>query len=990
MRKEILTAAAVCVAVATSGFAAEEDSEPATRQIEEVTVVGTQIRGANIGGALPVSVLDADVIEGLGLDSGEQLLEFLPENGMNLFNEAENISGGVNSARGDVGAFNLRDLGTGNTLVLLNGRRLINLPGYQTEEIGGSFVPVNSVNSNLIPVYGVQRVEVLRDGASAIYGADAVAGVVNTVLKDDFEGLTLRFKHNEYESFARQADTFGLAYGGSSASGNFGVFVNYYQRDRIRASEDAIMRDADFRPLVVGTPWEGDNRWRNTSANSLYGQFDAVPSISSHGIRGVVTDSAGEFEVYPAGDLRCAVPLNFGTCLAPDGQGTVRYNLNEFRDLSSEAKRLSVFAYWNQDLASGTEMSTEFLYYASDTNLNRHPSAPFSTVKLEVGAGNYYNPLGPCGSPNRLAADIIGDDVPCEGVALLIDNYRFAELPRVVDNEAATWRLLQGFRGDWGTWSWDAAMSYAKASKDDVTRNRVSNLLMQEALRDPTAAAYNPFSAGVNSNLERALVDVYRKGGTSLATADFKISRPDVMQLPAGGVALLAGVEVRRESFNDDRDPRLDGTIAFTDNDGDAYPYVSDVVNSSPTPDSDGARTVMSLFAEADLPLHSTLDVQLALRHETFNDINDSATVGKVAFGWRPLPWLLLRGSTSEAFRAPNLVTVNESIVARQNTRTDWACRYAAQNGGDPGEDVVDCRNSTQRIAQGSNRLLPETSTNTSLGLVLEPMDALTVTFDYWSIEKEDTVGLFGEENHTLLDLLVRLQHGAANCAGFDGNPAVQRATPDEDASTIYQAAGLCPAGDIRHIDDRYANLDTRSLKGHDIGVYYELDTDFGAFGFRYVGTFLDEYEQQPGGSAAILLAAQAAGDIPDAYPVAGFDDLIGKNGNPEYRSVTSLTWRKDKLATSATARTVGSFYQDSLTLDDGIRWNIDDMTTFDARVDYTANIRDAKARFRLGVRNLADERAPLADRYFGYFADMHTNLGRHYYFDLRLELQGE
>ena len=146
-------------------------------EAEEVVVVGSKIKGAKITGALPVTIMDASDIEALGIDSGDELLENMAENGMNLFNEAENISGGVNSARGDMGAYNLRNLGTGNTLTLLNGRRLVMSPGFQTEEIGGSFVPVTSVNSNLIPVGGLQRVETLKDGASAIYGADAVAGV---------------------------------------------------------------------------------------------------------------------------------------------------------------------------------------------------------------------------------------------------------------------------------------------------------------------------------------------------------------------------------------------------------------------------------------------------------------------------------------------------------------------------------------------------------------------------------------------------------------------------------------------------------------------------------------------------------------------------------------------------------------------------------------------------------------------------------------------
>ena len=132
---------------------AQEDAE-AISDVEEVVVVGSQIKGASITGALPVSVISAEEIDALGVDSGDDLLENIAENGMNMFNEAENISGGVNSARGDIGAYNLRNMGTGNTLVLLNGRRLVNSPGYQTEYIGGDFVPAMTVNSNLIPVYG--------------------------------------------------------------------------------------------------------------------------------------------------------------------------------------------------------------------------------------------------------------------------------------------------------------------------------------------------------------------------------------------------------------------------------------------------------------------------------------------------------------------------------------------------------------------------------------------------------------------------------------------------------------------------------------------------------------------------------------------------------------------------------------------------------------------------------------------------------------------
>jgi len=132
--------------------------------LEEVVVTGTQIKGAAISEALSVSVISAEDIESFGISSGDELLQTMTEQGQNFQSESESISGGVNSVRGDIGAFNLRNMGTGNTLVLLNGRRMVQSAGYQTEEIGGSFVPVNSVNSNEIPVLGVRRVESLRDG----------------------------------------------------------------------------------------------------------------------------------------------------------------------------------------------------------------------------------------------------------------------------------------------------------------------------------------------------------------------------------------------------------------------------------------------------------------------------------------------------------------------------------------------------------------------------------------------------------------------------------------------------------------------------------------------------------------------------------------------------------------------------------------------------------------------------------------------------------
>ena len=207
----------------------------ADEEVEEVVVTGSQIKGAQITGVLPVTVLTSEDIDAIGPDDGTELMENITEQGLNYFSEAESDSGGVNSARGDVGAYNLRNIGVGNTLVLLNGRRLVNNAGYQTELLGGDYVPTMSVNTNLIPSNALDRVELLKDGASAIYGADAVAGVVNNVLETDFTGFEVSFRGTGYDHFAANDDRVQIKYGGDFNEGrtNISIMFDYYDRDAI-------------------------------------------------------------------------------------------------------------------------------------------------------------------------------------------------------------------------------------------------------------------------------------------------------------------------------------------------------------------------------------------------------------------------------------------------------------------------------------------------------------------------------------------------------------------------------------------------------------------------------------------------------------------------------------------------------------------------------------------------------------------------------------
>jgi len=986
-------------------FAIQAQDDTAAADVEEVVVVGSQIKGANIAGILPVTVITAEDIEALGVDSGDELLENIAEQGLNYFNESEMASGGVNAARGDMGAYNLRNLGVGNTLTLLNGRRLVTSPGYQTEKIGGDFVPTTTVNSQLVPVYGLERLEILRDGASAIYGADAVAGVVNNVLQKDYEGFQFRTKFGWFDNFDAEDKTFTGKFGKNFNDGatNVSVFFDHYDREPINAQEDPRWGNSDHRQwttcdladgvdpegrcLPQGSPWANSSSFRNTSANNFYGQFDMVSSSehgSSNAYNHVFTDSNGEFEVFPLGDSRCSnrssqggevFDTGYGTCIAQDGNGTERYNLWGLTDARSDLQRSNVFVYINHDLGNGIESFTEASFYTSDYKITRHPSAPFSSVKHRVGPDNYWLNQMKLADGTALFA----------GKQLYVDNYRFAEKMRRVEVEKKTYRLLQGFRGSFDEWDWEGAFLTSKATTDDITKDRISNSLLKEALMDSTPAAYNPFSAGVDSNIERTLIDVYRIGESELTMLDFKVANNEVMELPAGPLGMMFGFEYRHETVLDDRDPRLDGTINYIDYESDTYPEVSDVVNSSPTGDVSGKRNAMSLFAEAQLPLAENVNAQFAMRYEDLSDV-DRALVGKIAIGWEITDGILFRASASTAFRAPNIIQINEKIVVRSGTRNDYAMYRVEQlNGLD--KDDLNSRLSMQRQATGANNLVSEESENTSIGFVFSPpqVDDLTITADYWSIEKENTIGLFGRDNHTVEDMSLRFANGTNNCDSFVGNPAVVRDAPDPDEAAYFAAAGVCAFGNVKHVEDNYLNLATRTIEGFDVGVYYNVDTGFGDIGIRYIGSFIDKFEQIPGGAFQALAQQQAAGQIPADIPLSGFGDLLLKDGNYDNKHSLRVSWRKGPYGATLTALRKGEFYQNSLTLSDGTRFMIDSMTTMDMNLSYRFDISDYNSRLTLAVKNLADERAPLADRYYGYFADAHQDLGRNYYLDFRV-----
>ena len=950
----------------------------ADNEVEEVITVGSQIKGASITGALPVTVLDADDIDAIATSDGDELINNLVEQGFNYFNEAEQISGGVNAARGDVGAYNLRSMGVGNTLVLLNGRRMVNNAGYQTEKIGDDFVPTMTVNSNLIPTNALSRLEVLKDGASAIYGADAVAGVVNNVLQTDYEGLRLSAKVSGYDHFAAQDTDLKLKYGTFLNNGrtNINVSLSYRDREKIDLTEDEKWANADYRRLIPeDSPWAGDSSFNN---RYTYG----MPQIDFSGKFGW-TDSSGESQLFPTGSPECsnsgAIDTGMGSCLVPDTN--YYYSPSEAgRQYRGDMERTNLFIFINHEMNNGNEMFAEIGRYESDS-VKRDNNGSFTAGIISIPADYYWFSQLPESS-----------GISANTKSVRIDGWRPVTMGRTTRVNKDDYRFLLGFRGiTQSNWSWETAVLFSKAKAMDITSGRVSFPKFRDSLNDPTSGAFNIFDPNpATNNSASILSDVYRKDTSRLASIDYKISNPEVFELPAGPVGMLIGFEYRKESYTDDRDPLLDGTILLSGTSmTNTYPFRSAVMGSSATGDTTGNKRVRSAFLEFQVPITDKLNAQVAQRIEQFSD-SESASVGKIALGYDATDWLKLRASASTAFRAPNLVQVNQKEVARTGTRDDALMEYIhVENGlSVPTSGDLDGRYTILRYAQGAEDLKPEESTNTSWGFVLTPtnIEGLTITVDAWSIEKENTIALFGRNNHIIADLLARIK-GGTDCSA--GNPAVIRndaSNLDADEIALFTNLGLCPVGSVDYVNDEYLNLATREVEGTDIAIYYDFETSIGDFEISLVSSLTDVFYQTPTGEFSALAEAVASGELPAYASPVGFGDINGTDvGAIEQKDRLKISYRRGDYRASLSALRIGDF-RDSGETSAGFMYHIPSMTTADLSISKNIELGGNKARVKFVVKNIADERAPLADGYNGYFSDAHSDMGRNYYLDLRVD----
>ena len=428
-----------------------------------------------------------------------------------------------------------------------------------------------------------------------------------------------------------------------------------------------------------------------------------------------------------------------------------------------------------------------------------------------------------------------------------------------------------------------------------------------------------------------------------------------------------------------------------------------------------GVKRVSSSFVEMLIPVTEKMDAQVAFRNEDFSD-TESTTVGRLALGYTVNDMVKLRASFSTAFRSPNILQINQPYVTRTGTRNDAVQEYRIYknnndvrppSGGGIGADYT--ISNTLHYRLGNSNLKPEESDNATFGVVVTPTDSLTVTIDTWSIEKDNTIGLFGRNNSSVYDLLLRINQGIggattvsemlAFCEGknilndqfdkyaIDGSYVLRDADPSSSYDEQFFNAGICPAGQQDTVYEPYQNLALRTVEGTDIAVYYDLETSFGDFKFTLQNSTTDKFEQTPSAQFAAISAAVADGTLPAYTVLEGYGDLIkNENIGTDEKTTLKVNYRNGDMGATLSVLKLGELFDNGVKSDDGQVYVIPSMTTANLSIykDLSLNGNDARVRFM--IRNIADERAPLADGWFGFYSDLHRDDGRHYYIDLKMD----
>jgi iron complex outermembrane recepter protein len=784
-------AALFIVGVGAQAFAADATvSAPAaaeTTAIEEVVVTGTHIKGIDAETIVPVQTVTAADIEHTGATTAEQLMQSVSVAVQGNSNSV--AASGSGATTGGISTISLRGLGSQRTLVLLDGQRM---PG------GGEITDSLSVDANSIPIAAVERVEVLKDGASAIYGSDAIAGVINFVLKQNYQGMQVT------------ANGDGTSQGGAGAKGLNAL-----------AGWGDLARDR-YNVMVVAN-WQKEN--------ALMG---GQRSFSSSSINAINDTTSGN--TFPAdfaaadGSIGTVNPMAPNNCapsvVDPNFPPTrCRFDTAPYVALLPPAERYSLFSaahfrvtddaelYANLSYNHGKQtysiqpapISDQFAIPATDPISNIAPYNGVSTILLQPSSPFY---------PTAYVTGITGGATP----NLLVRYRSFLTGPRVLTDTTQQPRLVLGAKGTAMGWDYDASVMYAqtKLTEHDVEGYALYSKILP-LYNSGQVNFFGPNSAAIQAEAQadNFYGDAYSTT-SSTANVQLNVTR-QLFDLPGGPVSAATGVEFRKESFKTNPDP----TVQI----GDVSGYGGNFIPMN------RSRNVTAGYAEFNIPIVHSLQADAAVRYDNYQGTG-SIVVPKFGLRWKPIPELLLRGSYGKGFRAPALTDLYLANTqgTTQNGLNDPLRCGKTDNNGVVDSSSLDCSTQFTALLGGNSKLQPEKSTTYTFGIVFEPISTVSLGVDAFDIDLTNTI-INGFQPSAILNDLTT--YGAF----------VTRGPPDP------ATPGL--PGPITLIGQTNINLGETKVRGLDFDVKVKIPTDTaGTFAFGFTGSYFINYTiQNPDGS---------------------------------------------------------------------------------------------------------------------------------------------
>lgn len=801
------------IALALTGTAAAQDVAGSdTRTLDRINVTGSRIKRTDVEAALPVTVIQKEEIQAQGISSAEQLLQYMNIAGNGSDNLAANAGIAPADLRGNngVSGANLRGQGADATLVLLNGRRVA------THGLRGTAVDLNS-----IPFAAIDRVEVLRDGASAVYGTDAIGGVINFITRTDYQGAQASaFVDVTEEGGGNIYRTDFLVGGGDLDTDRWNAFLslgarkNDVLRGNARDFSNSFQPERGLSPDTRGTPF--------ATVFNLEGGITGTGLIDPDGasVNGVNIlnlpggagceaggDDMGPYDYRLWATTAANVASRYGCAWDYPAAAVMQQPLETVQAIARATFRIS----------DGHQAYFEFMGSNAKANRIFEPNqiSSSATTTAVFNPSTWY----PLNDRTRETYDMVynglaaffGEDALTYGAPIAY-RWRCMECgPREIQTTTKAFRFMAGVDGMIG--DWDYSIGLARASSESESELGTGYHYVEGLQAAFAGGLLNPFllpgqaqSPEAIAALEAASArGVVLYGGKSTVTNFDAVMSGSIGQLPGGDLQVAVGVDLRREAFEFNGDRRAAATRPAIFN----APF--DDANALP----EATRDVKAIFTEINLPFFERFEATLAGRYDHYTGFGGTANP-KVSFKWQPLDSLAVRGAYSTGFKVPEFSKLFSGLTESQNNALDLAdpatCPGGVVDVNRPGCEQID----PDILTGGNPNLAPEESRQKSLGIVLAPVDWFNMSLDWWEIERINTIRTGPD-----LDIL--------------------REYYDLYADNWIRDA----SGEVVLVDRRFVNSGGTLMSGVEIDLNFRGQLAGGDWNLNLNGSYLDNYQDK-------------------------------------------------------------------------------------------------------------------------------------------------